>query len=239
MPRFRLNFRQSPRQLTCGSTVITVPAARPLTTLRTTRPETLHAAQQIQEPQLPPPLPAATATSPGVSAAELTGLTDLLATVAENLQELREQQRRAAAEMQQTTVELAVAAASWLTGVAISANMFAVDDLIRMALQQLQIDSPVVVHLHPQDHALLQQLLTDSPDAALLEQVSCVDDPGLARGSCRVACGRRTLISDMDSRLEEIRRLWMENLDAAQVERRGDGPHGRALRRFPDRRETA
>jgi hypothetical protein len=81
--------------------------------------------------------------------------------------------------------------------------------------------------------------MVDPASREMLKNVSCFDDPQMPRGSCRVESGRRILLSDMNSRLDEIRRSWMEKLDDTQVERRGNGSAAAALRRFPDRRETA
>lgn len=175
----------------------------------------------------------------GVSEEELTELRQMLANTAELVMELQDQHRQSLHEMQEVAVELAVAATSWLTGVAIDRGEFAVDDLIRKALQQMEIDQPVRVRLNPADHDLLKNLIRDPAGRRMLENVSCFDDPQLARGSCRVESGRRILLSDMESRLENIRRSWMEKLDDSQVERRGDGSTSRTLRRFPERRETA
>jgi flagellar biosynthesis/type III secretory pathway protein FliH len=97
----------------------------------------------------------------------------------------------------------------------------------------------VRVRLNPADHDLLKNLIRDPAGRRMLENVSCFDDPELARGTCRVESGRRIVLSDMESRMENIRRSWMEKLDDSQVERRGDGSTSRTLRRFPERRETA
>ena len=175
----------------------------------------------------------------GISDEEVAGLRTLLASTAEMVLELQEQHRQSLSEMQEVAVELASAAASWLVGVAIERNDFAVDDLIRKALQQMEIDQPVRVRLNPADHELLKTLIRDPEGREDLANVSCVDAPEMARGSCRVESGRRILLSDMHSRLEDIRRSWMEKLDDSQIERRGDGSASRTLRRFPDRRETA
>ncbi|MFO1000750.1 MAG: FliH/SctL family protein [Planctomycetaceae bacterium] len=175
----------------------------------------------------------------GVSEEELTELRQMLANTAELVMELQDQHRQSLHEMQEVAVELAVAATSWLTGVAIDRGEFAVDDLIRKALHQMEIDQPVRVRLNPADHDLLKNLIRDPAGRRMLENVSCFDDPELARGTCRVESGRRILLSDMESRLENIRRSWMEKLDDSQVERRGDGSTSRTLRRFPERRETA
>ncbi len=175
----------------------------------------------------------------GVSEEELTDLRQMLANTAELVTELQDQHRQSLHEMQEVAVELATAATSWLTGVAIDRGEFAVDDLIRKALHQMEIDQPVRVRLNPADHNLLKNLIRDPAGRRMLENVSCFDDPELARGSCRVESGRRIVLSDMESRLENIRRSWMEKLDDSQVERRGDGSTSRTLRRFPERRETA
>jgi hypothetical protein len=175
----------------------------------------------------------------GVSDEELTDLRQMLANTAELVMELQDQHRQSLQEMQEVAVELATAATSWLTGVAIDRGEFAVDDLIRKALHQMEIDQPVRVRLNPADHDLLKNLMRDPAGRRMLENVSCFDDSTLSRGTCRVESGRRIVLSDMESRLENIRRSWMEKLDDSQVERRGDGSTSRTLRRFPERRETA
>ena len=175
----------------------------------------------------------------GVTDEELTDLRQMLADTAELVMELQDQHRQSLQEMQEVAVELATAATSWLTGVAIDRGEFAVDDLIRKALHQMEIDQPVRVRLNPADHDLLKNLMRDPAGRRMLENVSCFDDSTLSRGTCRVESGRRIVLSDMESRLENIRRSWMEKLDDSQVERRGDGSTSRTLRRFPERRETA
>ncbi len=175
----------------------------------------------------------------GVSEEELAELRQMLANTAGLVMELQDQHRQSLHEMQEVAVELATAATSWLTGVAIDRGEFAVDDLIRKALHQMEIDQPVRVRLNPADHELLKNLMRDPAGRRMLENVSCFDDSSLSRGSCRVESGRRIVLSDMESRLENIRRSWMEKLDDSQVERRGDGSTSGTLRRFPERRETA
>ena len=175
----------------------------------------------------------------GVSDEELADLRQILANTADLVMELQEQHRRSLSEMQEVAVELATAAASWLVGFAIERGHFAVDDLIQHALHQMDADQPVRVRMNPADHDLLQNLIRDPEGRELVKNVSCFDDPTMARGSVRVESGRRILLTDMNSRLEDIRRSWMEKLDDSQVERRGDGSAAGRLRRFPERRETA
>jgi len=175
----------------------------------------------------------------GVDQEEICRLQQLLADAAEAVQELQTQHRQSLGEMQEVAVELATAAASWLVGYAIDRDMFAVDDLILKALEHLELNQSVKVRLNAADHALLQTLLSDPVSRQQLDLVSCIPDESIARGSVRVESGRRILLTDMHTRLEEIRRTWMEKLDDSQIERRGDGSASRTLRRFPERRETA
>ncbi len=240
MAKLRIDLLRSPARISAGADVYKLPPrpvrlAEFLTAEKPTvvqaEPPAQHAPVEVQEPVI--------SAAPGVSHEEMAVLMELLSSVAEDVAAVREQQRQSLAEMQTATIELAVAAASWLTGTAIDAGMFAVDDLVRLALEKLDASSPVRVQLNPLDHQLLKELTQQQPNADLYEQLTCVENAALPRGSCRIESGRRTLLSDMETRLEEIRRLWMENLDATQVERREDGGHGRSLRRFPDRRETA
>ena len=175
----------------------------------------------------------------GVDPEEISRLQQLLADAAEAVVELQSQHRQSLSEMQEVAVELAVAAASWLVGVSIDKDMFAVDDLILKAFEHLELNQSVKVRLNPADHDLLQSLLRDPTSRKQLDEVSCVKDTTIARGTVRVESGRRILLTDMHSRLEEIRRSWMEKLDDSQIERRGDGSTSGTLRRFPERRETA
>ena len=171
--------------------------------------------------------------------AVIIGLAAFGKLTAEAVQELQTQHQQSLGEMQEVAVELATAAASWLVGYAIDRDMFAVDELILKALEHLELNQSVKVRLHPADHTLLQTLLSDPVSRQQLDLVSCLQDESIPRGSVRVESGRRILLTDMHTRLEEIRRTWMEKLDDSQIERRGDGSISRTLRRFPERRETA
>lgn len=175
----------------------------------------------------------------GPSDEELADLRQLLTNAADQAAELRQMQRQSLSELQEVAVELAAAAASFLVGYAVDNSVFAIDDLIRKALLLMEADQPVRVRLNPADHELLKSLMKDPETARILKDVSCVDDDSINRGGCRIEAGRRVLVSDMHSRMEDIRRAWLEKLDDSQIERRGDGSASRTLRRFPDRRETA
>lgn len=175
----------------------------------------------------------------GPSEEELADLRQLLTNAADQAAELRQMQRQSLDELQEAAVELAASAASFLVGYAIDNSVFAIDELIKKALHVMDADQPVRVRLNPADHELLKTLLKDPETDRILKDVSCVDDDSINRGGCRIEAGRRVLVSDMHSRMEDIRRAWLEKLDDSQIERRGDGSASRTLRRFPDRRETA
>ena len=139
----------------------------------------------------------------------------LLEEVSAALVALHQQRQELLAELQAAAVELAVAAAAWLTGAIVRADQFAVDELVQAAVKQLQTPEAVLVRLNPADHRLLRTLLQNSTAGGLPESVTVVDDGSVTRGGCRVEAGRHLLISDLESRLEVIRRSWKDSLDAA------------------------
>ena len=173
-------------------------------------------------------------------AEQLNYLQQLLNDVGIAVEDLQQQHRNTLTEMQQATVELSVAAASWIVGAAIDADVFAVDDLVRSMIDRLQKEQPVRIFLNSADAQLLTGLKasTDAPSFADAD-VEFIADPELSRGVVRAESTRTTLITDMDDRLADIRRIWMENLNDTQIERRADDPDGRGFRRFPERRHSA
>jgi hypothetical protein len=191
-------------------------------------PEHLAGMEKVAEPP-----------APMISDEDLSDLRNLLEQAVASVDELQQQHRQSLQEMQEVAVELALAAASALTGAAIDRGQFAVDDLILQALDQMQVTEPVRVRMNPLDHELLQALMKAPEASQVLKSLTVIQDDGLNRGSCRVESGRRILLTDLQSRLDDIRRSWMEKLDDSQIERRGDGSTGRSLRRFPDRREAS
>ncbi|WP_437205269.1 FliH/SctL family protein [Planctomicrobium sp. SH664] len=181
-------------------------------------------SSQVSRP--PPPAP------PTVDLSPLFG--NLHAAV-EHLEERRHQSLQ---ELQQVAIELAVAAASQLTFRAIEADQFGVEMLVQQAIDRLGLHEPLQLALHPADLELLQR--SEEGEAFFAEQsLQIRSDATLERGACRMESGTRILISDIASRLTEIRRHWLEELDDSQIERRRPQADSRTMRRFPDRRETA
>ena len=163
-------------------------------------------------------------------------IADLLPAVLESLQELELRRRAALQELQQAAVELALAVASHVVGVSIETDRLQVDRLVQAAIERLGWAGSVTVTLHPDDLRLLRKqcdLETGVPD------VDWRADATLVRGSCVATCPEGTgVLYDVDRQLADIRRLWLENLDDTQVERRLAADDGQSLRRFPDRREA-
>ncbi|MEQ9408618.1 MAG: FliH/SctL family protein [Fuerstiella sp.] len=171
---------------------------------------------------------------------QLEFLRQLLNEVGVAIEELQQQHRNTLTEMQQTTVELAVIAASWIVGAAIDADMFAVDDLVASMIQQLHKAESIRVYLNPDDANLLEHLRHSSDAISFARaDVEFIPDAQLSRGIVRAESPRSALVTNMDDRLAEIRRIWMENLNETQTERRADEPAGGKFRRFPERRHTA
>ena len=259
MPNQPIKFKRTPGTLTVGNQTITIDAALRAgnasgSPARPKAPSAGGTAIPGDRPMTPispsnavPPRPNATqqvvksgeASLGRIDAADAVQIRKLLSDVAESIDELQSQHRQSLGEMQEVAVELATAAASWLVGAAIEKEYFAVDDLILKAFEHLDLSQPVTVRLNPADHDLLQKLMTDPASSQQLKQVACVKDETLSRGAVRVESGRRILLTDMNSRLEQIRRSWMEKLNDTQIERRGDDAASGTLRRFPERRETA
>lgn len=164
---------------------------------------------------------------------------ELLAQVIDSVQELRSLHVQSLNELQQTAVELALAAASVVTERALAENHFGVDRLVETALRELGFERPVEVRLSPDDYCLLDDLTGKTQFEVLGEGVTVISDPSLKRGSCQTNGTRTTLTTDIQGRLDRIREVWLENQDDTQIERRTNGAAGGEMRRFPNRRETA
>ena len=236
-PTIQLEFRRRP-----DNVAVLLPHAPPA-----------DSAQQPAEPKSPPPPVSdpATTSAPAAVAPEadnaeriqeqLEYLQNLLNDVGRAVEDLQDQHRNTTTEMQETAVELAVVAASWLTRAAIDADEFAVDDLVREMVAHLQHEKPVRIFMNRDDANLLMSLKESSSDTPEFSNadIEFVTNDELQRGAIRAESDRTTLITDLDGRLAEIRQLWMENLNETQTERRADESTGRKLKRFPDRRHSA
>jgi hypothetical protein len=196
------------------------------------------------KPSAPPapvvfPTETVTKPTPPKPAAE-PDLRPLLTALSHSIQEVEQRRQQSLGELQHLAVELSVAIASQLVFQAVDRGEFGVEELVRQAIHRFNLSDPITIALHPDDLALLQSRIASLEPRWPDGQVILQGDHAVARGGCRAeSADGKMLISDITARLSEIRRHWMEELDDAQIERRRTSGEGPALRRFPDRRETA
>jgi len=179
-----------------------------------------------------------TATAPMTASPDpaVERIAELLTAVTESVQELEQRRQASLLELQQAAVELAIAAASHIVETAINAEFFPVDRLVQSAIERLGWVGPTVINLHPED---LRRFRSHTELQTDLTSVEWRSDSSLARGSCRAERPEGAgVLYDIDRQLADIRRLWLENLDDTQIERRLAPDDGQSLRRFPDRREA-
>lgn len=156
------------------------------------------------------------------------------------IEDRQAQQRQSLHELQLVAIELAAAAASWLTMTVIDRNQFNIEQLVARSIEELGGVAAVTVRLNPLDHQLFQRLQqADEVSPQLPAEVEIVSDVNVARGGCITESETISLVTDLETRLASVRQAWLENLDDAQTERRATGRNGWEPGRVPDRRETA
>lgn len=171
---------------------------------------------------------------------ELGECQQLLSAAVDAIHSAEERREQTLLEMQQISLELAVAAASHLVHEAIQRDQFGIEELIRSTIRQVDEGFPLTVTLNPEDQALLNRRLDSIENKQDLEALSIQVDASLPRGTCQVRTSDgRSWRTEMSTRLDQIRKHWLEELDESQVERRQTQETDSSLRRFPDRRETA
>lgn len=193
-----------------GST--TQPFQPPVLTQSPSKP---HAAAPAAT--MAPAVPVAPPAPAGLSREDGQQLMTIIRALTSEIEGIQSSQQAVFDDVYQLAVELALEAAACVIGQAVAADQFRVDLLVQQALHRIDAEGAVRIRLHPQDHALLKKLSETESSTEFLGTVTYVDDPGLPRGTIRVDSAKRTMISDLHTRLEEIRREWMENLDAAST----------------------
>ncbi|MCA9087513.1 MAG: hypothetical protein KDA90_02635 [Planctomycetaceae bacterium] len=165
---------------------------------------------------------------------------ELLEEVRDALLELERRRQNSLSELQELAVELAATAAAELTCQLVDREQYAIDELVRRILDQLSLNSPTVLSVHPQDVPKLKALLDERSAERGDALIDIKADTNVAPGNCRLAADNgRLAISDLARRLGEIRQGWLEELKHAQTERRQTQGQDQGLQRFPDRRDTA
>lgn len=173
-------------------------------------------------------------------AEERQAIERVLASMMEVAQHLEAQQRQNLSEMQQATVELAMAVASRLIHDKVAAGNHAVENLVQQVVERLPARQSMKVYLHPEDLALLKQRVGSELTAlAGGREVQWIADPAVGRGDCRADSGEVSILSQLEVQLGDLRRHLLGALDHAEIERRKASAGDSELRRFPDRRQTA
>lgn len=113
---------------------------------------------------------------------------------------------RAQEELARQSVELAVEIARSLLQVRIEAGEFDLERIVRGALADAEVGrGSVVVHLHPDDHALLEEPLFRTGTALSV-------DPNLSRGDVHLSTPRGLLVRELEAALTSIREQLQEEL---------------------------
>jgi flagellar biosynthesis/type III secretory pathway protein FliH len=185
----------------------------------------------------------APAEDPQPSAADLAAIAertnDLLQAIGDAVNELEDRRRHSLAELQEFAVEVATVVASRVIRTAIDQNTFGVESLVREILEGVSAAQPVEIILHPDDLVRVDAAAGATAPPWASERIRFIADATVARGVCRATAGPRSILSDWRTHLQDIRAILHEELEHAQVERRGVEDANQRVKRFPDRRETA
>jgi len=163
---------------------------------------------------------------------------ELLQSIFELVRDLEERRKQSLDELQEVAVDLAMAAASQIVRKAIDRNEFGCEQIVSELLARMGTSGPVRIALHTEDLRLLNAAAGEGK-AWLAEGIELYGDASVSRGNCRATSSARTVTSDWKTHLQEMRADLHEELEHAQVERRGTEGTAQRVKRFPDRRETA
>ncbi len=115
------------------------------------------------------------------------------------------------ANARENVCALAIAVARQVLQHEVATDATAVSSLAMRALTEIPVDQPVVVRLHPDDLALLEQLAPGAHSSAdgrqgERAQVQWVGDPQIARGGCLLEGRDRIIDGRIDTALERLYR---------------------------------
>jgi flagellar biosynthesis/type III secretory pathway protein FliH len=149
--------------------------------------------------------------SPDPSAA----LTEALQAMAYQLADQRDRQWQLVHQLQEASVEIAMAVVSriWRE----HQSTLPVRPMVESLVAAVRPHTPAILRLHPQQWATWQQI----PDHTLppeLEAMTVVADPQLAPGTCRLEADQWTIESSVTSLLAELRQQLLEELADARLE---------------------
>lgn len=160
--------------------------------------------------------------------------------IQETVNDYEQRRQQSLIDLQKVAVELAMMVASHVVYAELEKESLGVEEFIANAVGRIGILEPATIRLHPADLQLLQNQLQTRSSPWNEKLMTLVADTSIERGAVRLETNSgRVVLSDVNSRIEEIRREWMESIYDAQAEHRRAAKDSKSLRRFPDRRETA
>ena len=125
--------------------------------------------------------------------------------VAEDWQEHRDGIERRA---RQAVLEFALKFAQKLTHRVIEVDPQVVVDQVRAALERVLEPTDVVIHIHPEDRPVLQEVLPDLlAQFDALQNVKCVDDEDVGRGGCVLGLHGGEIDASIDTQIQRITEL--------------------------------
>jgi flagellar biosynthesis/type III secretory pathway protein FliH len=128
-------------------------------------------------------------------------------------------------EMQQAAVELALAVAKRFLNEEIQNGRFAIENLVRQAVDRLGTRQAVTVYLNPDDLALLRSRMEE--DQSLLREGNTLrleEDRTLARGDVRAEAGENSVLAEVEAQLGNLRQQLLRSVVRARTEPGSAGP---------------
>lgn len=219
---------------------VVVPLRAPLLAVRWSLRETVTTAAKATLPLVSPAAEATAAADAARTELMAQRLTQVVDQLTQDLHDAREHRRQLLGEMQQFAVELACCLATKVVRHLVETSDTTVTKVADEIFAQLEHAAEIRFFTHPQDvksltqhlHALTKQLASEI-------QIQVLPEPGLPRGDVVAESNVGDLAALLDLQLMDLRYELLENLDAAEIERRRLENQGRAIRRYPDRRQTA
>lgn len=202
------SFLPPPRELRVTFTArltdaVAVPADDPLPPLRilpADEPAVVHS-----EPPAPPPTDLWVTEIGQQLTADRRAIENVLTSVSAAADHLRHQHAERMGQWRTAAVELAVSIAAKLLHERISADEFAVEQMIRDMAADMTDDEVVSVRLNPRDLELLEKRLDGEPLLSGASDPQVIADPTLGRGECRVEGKSSVSLSDLPRQLGQIR----------------------------------
>ena len=146
---------------------------------------------------------------------DMQALRNDLSELARRAKDIHAQEKTAAADMAQMSVELGVAIAERLLGVEIAADRQRLDRIVAGVLEKMPATRSVLVRGHPKDLTLLQVQLAEHTDwASYRELLRFRPDETCARGRFKIESDDWFMEWDTQRCLTEMRTALLEEIFA-------------------------